>query len=107
MSWDGFISYDGVLYGLPAEPPTAGSVVLVRERKLELRIFSKAQLIVTLPKRPRSQDIVPHPDQFQKVTPSTPLRKTEKPLGHQVEPPSVSVRDLSEYDQIFGLEAVR
>ena len=28
VSWDGFISYDGVLYGLPAQPPVAGSVVL-------------------------------------------------------------------------------
>jgi hypothetical protein len=107
VSWDGFVSYDGVLYGLPAEPPTAGSAVLVRERKLELRIFSQGKLIVTLQKRPRSQDIVPHPDQFQKVTPSTPLRKTEKPLGHQIESPSVTVRDLSEYDQIFGLEAAQ
>ena len=33
VSWDGFLSYDGVLYGLPAEPPVAGSVVQVRERR--------------------------------------------------------------------------
>jgi transposase len=107
VSWDGFMSYDGVQYGLPAEPRVAGSVVLVRERKLELRVFSKGKLIVTLRKRPRSQDIAPHPDQFQKVTPTSPLRKAEKPLGHQIASPSVTVRDLSEYDQIFGLEAVQ
>ncbi len=23
VSWDGFVSYDGVLYGLPADPPVA------------------------------------------------------------------------------------
>jgi hypothetical protein len=104
VSWDGFLSYDGVLYGLPAEPPVAGSVVLVRERQLQLRVFSRGKLIATLQKRPRSQDIVEHPDQFQKVTPTSPIRKTEQPLGHQVTPPRVTVRSLAEYDQMFGLE---
>ena len=64
MSWDGFLSYDGVLYSLPAEPPVAGSVVQVRERQLHLRVFAKGSLIATLTKRPRSQEIVQHPDQF-------------------------------------------
>ena len=48
VSWDGFLSYDGVLYGLPAEPPVAGSVVQVRERELHLRVSSKGSLIATL-----------------------------------------------------------
>jgi hypothetical protein len=43
VSWDGFISYDGVYYGLPADPPVAGAVVLVRERKLELRIYHQGK----------------------------------------------------------------
>src|SRR5256714_3512244 len=30
VSWDGYLSYDGVLYGLPSEPAAAGSVVQVR-----------------------------------------------------------------------------
>jgi hypothetical protein len=64
VSWDGFLSYDGVLYGLPAEPPVAGSVVQVRERHQQVRVFAKGSLIATLNKRPRSQDIVQHPDQF-------------------------------------------
>jgi len=81
VSWDGFLSYDGVLYGLPAEPPVAGSMVQVRERQLQLRVFSKGSLIATLTKRPRSQDIVQHPDQFSKVSPTGALRKTEQPDG--------------------------
>ena len=64
VSWDGFLSYDGVLYGLPAEPPVAGSVVQVRERQLHLRVFAKGSLIAPLTKRPRSQEIVQHPTQF-------------------------------------------
>ena len=31
VSWDGYLSYDGVLYGLPSDPPVAGTVVQVRE----------------------------------------------------------------------------
>jgi transposase len=104
VSWDGFISYDGVLYGLPSNPPVAGAVVLVRERKRELRIFHQGQLIATVQKRPRSQEIVIHPDQFRDVAPAPSLRHTEKPLGHQVKAPTVAIRALSEYDQLFEVE---
>ena len=31
VSWDGYLSYDGVLYGLPSEPPLAGTTVQVRD----------------------------------------------------------------------------
>jgi hypothetical protein len=104
VSWDGFISYDGVLYGLPSNPPVAGAVVLVRERQRELRIFHQGNLIATLQKQPRSQEIVIHPDQFRDVAPAPSLRQTTKPLGHQVEAPPVTVRDLAEYDQLFAVE---
>ncbi len=104
VSWDGFISYDGVYYGLPADPPVAGAVVLVRERQRELRIYHQGQLITTLTKRPRSHDIVQHPDQFKGVEPVAPLGRTDRPLGHQVKGPVVSVRNLAEYDQLFGVE---
>lgn len=104
VSWDGFISYDGVLYGLPADPPVAGSVVLVRKRERELRIFHQGSLIATVQKRPRSQEIVIHPEQFRDVPPLPYLRHSEKPLGHQVQAPTVVIRSLCEYDQIFGVE---
>lgn len=104
VSWDGFISYDGVLYGLPATPPVAGSVVLVRERERELRIFHQGNLIATVQKHPRSQEIIIHPDQFRDVAPVPSLRQREKPLGHQVQAPLVAVRALAEYDQLFGVE---
>ncbi len=106
VSWDGFVSYDGVLYGLPSHPPMAGAVVLVRERHRTLRISHQGHLIVTLQKQPRSQEIVVHPEQFSGVAPTPSLRRTDKPLGHQIEAPTVIVRPLSEYDHLFGVEAL-
>jgi hypothetical protein len=106
VSWDGFVSYDGVLYGLPSHPPMAGAVVLVRERHRTLRISHQGHLIVTLQKQPRSQEIVVHPEQFSGVAPTPSLRRTDKPLGHQIEAPTVVVRPLSEYDHLFGVEAL-
>jgi transposase len=104
VSWDGFISYDGVLYGLPSQPAVAGSLVQVRERNHQLRVFSASQLIAQLAKRPRSQDMVLHPDQFRTVVPTAALRQASKPIGHQQTAPQVVHRPLCEYDQIFGVE---
>ncbi len=39
VSWDGYLSYDGVLYGLPSEPPLAGAQVQVRERGGQLAVW--------------------------------------------------------------------
>ena len=105
VSWDGFIAYDGVLYGLPSEPRVCGSVVLVRERHHDLLVFAGGQRIATLTKRPQSQDIVYHPDQFRTVAPASAIRASAKPVGHQISPPQVAHRPLSEYDHLFGLEA--
>ena len=104
VSWDGFIAYDGVPYGLPGEPPVAGSVVLVRERHHELLVFSGGQRIATLTKRPQSQDIIYHPDQFRTVAPASAIKAEAKPLRHLVPEPDVARRPLSEYDHLFGQE---
>ena len=104
VSWDGFISYDGVWYGLPSEPCVAGLVVQVRERDRHLRVFAGGQRIATLTKRAQSQEIVYHPDQFRTVASASALRAAAKPLGHQVPPPEVARRPLADYDRLFGLE---
>jgi transposase len=104
VSWDGFVSYDGVLYGLPSHPPVAGSVVLVRERHRTLSMYHQGHLIATVHKQPRSQEIVFHPEQFAGVAPTPALRRMDKPLGHQIEVPTVVVRPLSDYDHLFGVE---
>lgn len=102
VSWDGYVSYDGVLYGLPSEPPRAGTVVQVREHQGTLRIWSEGQLLLTVAKRPRSQEQVPHPDQFRTVLPAAAHRANAAPRGHQITPPLVARRSLADYDQLYS-----
>ena len=80
---------------------------LVRELASSLRVYSQGQLIATVQKQPRSQQIIVHPDQFADVSPAPSLRHTTQPVGHQIEAPPVTIRDLSEYDQLFGVEVVQ
>ena len=86
------------------EGPGSGAVVLVRDRHHELRVYFGGQRLATLTKRPQSQDIVYHPEQFRTVAPASAIKAATKPLGHQVTPPEVARRPLSEYDRLFGLE---
>jgi hypothetical protein len=104
VGWDGYLSYDGVLYGLPSEAHVAGAVVQVRERHGILSVWSQGQLLAELAKRPLSQETVTHPDQFRTVAPAASLRERMAPLGHQRTVPVVLTRALSEYDQLCGLE---
>jgi hypothetical protein len=45
VSWDGYVSYDGVLYGVPSEPPVAGATVQVSRQGEVLSIFYRGQRI--------------------------------------------------------------
>ena len=102
VSWDGYISYDGVLYGLPSHPPVAGTTVQVRERQGTVRVWAHGHLLLTVAKRPQSRDIVPHPDQFRTVLPAAAQRSGTAPRGHQIAAPFVARRPLAEYDQVYG-----
>ena len=104
VSWDGFVSYDGVLYGLPGGASAAGATVQVRDRQGQLSLWHQAQLLHCVSKRPQSRTQVPHPDQFREVPPAAARRRLCEPLGHQVAPPSVARRPLAEYDQLCGVE---
>ena len=107
VSSDGFIAFDGVLYGLPSHPPVAGARVRVAKRGRELRVFYQGQLIATHQVRPCSQEIVVHSEQFVGVPPTPSLRAALRPVGHQIERhAAVLIRPLAEYDHLFGLEAV-
>ena len=106
MSWDGYLSYDGVLYGLPSDPPVAGSVVQVREWHGILKVWSHGQLLAELVKRPVSQTHIEHPDQFRNVAPAASRRTQVTPLGHQRAVPQVMTRALAEYDQLCGVEVL-
>jgi len=107
VSWDGYVSYDGVLYGLPASlsggPPLAGSTVQVRERAGQVCIWSSGQRVLVVAKHSCSREIVPHPDQFRGVAPAAAARQVATPLGHRVSAPNVAQRDLREYDRLYGI----
>ncbi len=105
VSFDGYLSYDGVLYGLPSSPPMAGTIVQVRERHGILSVWSQGRLLAELAKRAQSQVTVTHPDQFRTVAPAASLRERTVPLGHQRPAPTVLTRALAEYDQLCGLAA--
>src|SRR4029077_9316919 len=67
VTWDGYVSYDGVLYGLPGSLQLAGKQVQVRERMGVLTVWSAGQQVFEIAKRPRSQDSVPHAEQWKTV----------------------------------------
>jgi hypothetical protein len=104
VSWDGYFSYDGVLYGLPSEPPVAGRMIQVRAQYGVLHVWSQGQLLVSLAQRARSGDVVTHPDQFRTVASASAHRQAAEPLAHQVTVAPVARRALAEYDQFVTAE---
>jgi transposase len=103
VSWDGFVSFDGVLYGLPGELALAGRRVQVAERQGEVRIWHQGQLVLTVAARCQSGQVVTHPDQFRTVLPAAQARRAHVPVGHQVPAPAVAQRSLAEYDWLCGV----
>jgi transposase len=110
VSWDGYVSYDGVLYGLPSrvpsrpsEPPLAGTWVQVSDWQGLVTIWQQGQIVLTVSKRARSGTCVPHPDQFRSILPAAAARRTSTPLGHLVPAPLVAQRPLGEYDVLCGV----
>jgi transposase len=99
VTWDGYVSYDGVLYGLPGSLHLAGKQVQVRERKGVLSVWSAGQQVFEIEKRPRSQESVPHAEQWQSVPSAASTRHAPTPLGHLQPAPLVASRSLQEYDQ--------
>ncbi len=104
VSWEGYVSYDGVLYGLPSLPPLAGKVVQVGDRHGQLIIWSEGQVVLQVAKRTRSRELAPHPDQFRTVLPAAAVHRAATPLGHHIAAPLVAQRPLAEYDRLCGVE---
>jgi transposase len=101
VSWDGYVSFDGVLYGVPSEPPLAGRTVQVSVHGDALTIWHAGQLLAEHQVQTHSGTFVPHPAQFRHVAPAHLARRAPEPLGHQVPATApVVVRPLSEYDQL-------
>ncbi len=104
VGWEGDLSYDGGVTGLPAQPAMAGSVVQVRERHGMLSVWARGQLLVELAKRAGSGQMVDHPDQLRHVPPAAARRASVVPLGHWRPAPQVMTRALAEDDQLSGVE---
>ena len=107
VSWDGYVSYDGVLYGVPSEPAMAGRQVQIRDYQGQVAIWFAGQVVVQVIKRASSHDIVPHPDQFRTVPTVSAARRGQQPMGHQITAPTVVCRPLTDYDQLCGVEGLR
>jgi transposase len=104
VTWDGYVSYDGVLYGLPGTLHLAGKTIQVRERKGMLTVWSEGKRVFEVAKRPRSQDSVPHPEQWKTVASVASTRRAPTPLGHLQPAPEVESRPLEVYDQYCGIQ---
>ena len=105
VSWDGYVSFDGVLYGLPAEAAVAGGAVQVRDQGASLTFWQNGRLLVQLPKQTRSGEIVTHLEQFRQVLPAAALRRVRQPLAHQHGAPVVAQRATAHYDALCGVES--
>jgi transposase len=104
VSWDGYLSFDGVLYGLPSAAAVAGGVVQVRDHGPHLTIWHQGRAIAQVAKQARSGEIVGHPEQFVHVLSATALRRQQQPLGHQRSAPPVAHRAPAQYDALCGVE---
>lgn len=102
---DGFVPFDGVLYGLPARAQLTGRVVQVGVRHKTLTVWANGQVIVQHTLKPISGTQVLHPQQFAGVPPASTRPASHAPLGHQVAPPTAVRRALTEYDELCGVAA--
>lgn len=103
VSLEGFVSYDGVLYGLPDSAPLVGRRVQVCERSGHVLIHLQGRLLLRAVKQPRSGTVVTHPTQFAQTPTAAAARRVRTPVGHQLPAPPVAQRPLDEYDWLCGL----
>jgi transposase len=99
---DGFVCFDGVLYGVPGPLGLASRIVQVGLDHRTVSIWSQGQLVAQHAVRALSGTQVLHPDQFRDVAPARTRQQTPAPLGHQLPPTNIR-RSLSEYDQLCGI----
>ena len=102
VSWDGFISVEGVLYGLPAEAAVAGATVTVELERQTLTVWTGERLIAHLPRH--AAGIAVHPAQWDGVASAAAQRRRVQPVGHQQSAPVVAHRPLGTYDVLCGVE---
>ena len=107
VSLEGYVSYDGVLYGLPESAALVGRRVQVSERSGHVLIYLQGRLLLRVVKQPRSGTVVTHPTQFAQTPTAAAARRVRTPVGHQLPAPPVAQRPLDEYDWLCGLVPTR
>jgi hypothetical protein len=105
VSWDGYVSYDGVLYGVPGPAKLTGTLVSVGGVGEQVQIFSGGVCVATHPRQARSGQAVMHPEQFTGFPTAHEVGRLPVPLGHLNDAPPLVRRSLNEYDVLFGLGA--
>jgi transposase len=103
VSWDGYVAYDGVLYGVPGPAGLAGRRVQVSAWAGQVTIWSQGQVVLQVKARAESGSVVPHLEQFAGILPAAAARRPEIALGHQLPAPVVVQRPLWEYDRLCGV----
>lgn len=102
---DGFVSFDGVLYGVPAVL-LSGRLVQVGVRQQTLTVWAQGQMVAQHHVQPNSGTHVLHPQQFVDVPLASTRPSQPVPLAHQVPVAQPVRRALREYDQLCGVASV-
>lgn len=105
VTWDGYVSYDGVLYGVPGPAKLTGTLVSVGTVGEQVQIFSGGLCVATHRRQATSGQVVMHPEQFTGFPTAHEQGRLPVPLGHLRGAPPLVHRALDEYDALFGLDA--
>lgn len=98
VSKDGYISYDGVLYGVPWR--FSGREVYVREIRDTVEIWTDGKLIASHQKQSQSRTIVSYPNQYARLTAANGYI-VPKLVARQIPSYEVEARLPGWYDQLM------
>lgn len=102
VSKDAFVSFDGVLYGVPWR--FSGRSVFVRDMKGVIEIWADGQCIAEHQRRPNSKAVVPCPHQYEGLKAAGGMAYP-KPMARQIPEVEVENRSLALYDRLAGVSA--
>lgn len=102
VSQDGFVSYDGVRYGVPWH--YSGREVTVCDRRGKVEIWIGVKRIACHEKVSRSRAVVPCPNQYQGLTDAQGL-PVPRPRARQIPIHEVEVRSLEVYERLAGVSS--
>lgn len=105
VSWDGYVSYEGVLYGVPGPERLVGTIVSVGRVGNEVHVYSGGKRVAEHRAQPVSGHTVMHPEQFTGFPTAHAAARLPVPLAHRSNAPALVHRALQEYNQLFGLQA--